>query len=92
VIGELARFDETGLFYRVPDPTEEQIDALDPGTAVAAEEEANYFKSRAWTGVVDGRECRCIEFRTSALTLSQRSIPRAGAEKRGTTCFSTTSR
>jgi ribosomal protein S18 acetylase RimI-like enzyme len=55
----------SGLQYRVSDPADDAFDHIPSDPTSCGEEEAQYFRSRAWTGVVDGRECECFEFADS---------------------------
>lgn len=65
-MGKSVRFEASGLFYRVTDPADERLDAFEPGSTDCAQDEATYFRSRAWTGAYDGRECACLQLVTKA--------------------------
>jgi ribosomal protein S18 acetylase RimI-like enzyme len=60
--GRVDRFGESDLYYRVPDPLEDEIDELDCGTTDFALEEQEYFVARRWTGSGPWPECRCLQF------------------------------
>jgi ribosomal protein S18 acetylase RimI-like enzyme len=62
----LEPIDETGLLWRVPDPTDSSVDDFDAGPDPAAEEVTTYFRLRSWTGAGDWPVARCLEFRETS--------------------------
>ena len=57
----MRQFGASAMHYRIADPAADGPDQLDGGPTEAGLEEQLYFRSRAWTGVLDGREARCLE-------------------------------
>ncbi len=64
--GRVDRFGESDLYYRAPDPLEDEIDELDCGKTDFALEEREYFVARQWTGSGPWPECRCLQFVSEA--------------------------
>jgi hypothetical protein len=58
---DAVRFDETGLFYRVPDPDEEEHESFRCGESEAAQEVETYFRGAKWSGAAEFPPARCFQ-------------------------------